>query len=316
MYSVLVPKTTGTGMNGSTSRMPEMRASSPNSGSSPRWARCCRRWSSERPRALKSSSGWHPSRSSGTRPRPLHGHGVLALAPGVDVHTIGDQAVEAESEGHDGLMASALSAYFSWNCSTNSVAPEKAIWLMYLSTSSSVMPMPASLMVRVRRLRRAGCAPVRHRRCLQSLRPESGPCAFGWRPRRWTELSQEDLVAVEELDDRKDVFRLYVDLALLHDESMSQPRSNRAGRCQKKSDDLTGGHRIFRVRLSARQCFTGVGRPRCRAERCAPASIQRGRGVILPFAAITTRPVASGTTTCARHQRPGSPHRWGWAIRY
>ena len=75
------------------------------------------------------------------------------------------------------------------------------------------------------------------------------------------ELPQEDLVvAVEELlDDRKDVFRLYVDLALLHDESMScrAKVKSRAGRCQsKKSDDLTGGHRIFRVRLSARQSFT------------------------------------------------------------
>ena len=35
--------------------------------------------------------------------------------------------------------------YFSMNSS----APEKAIWLMYLSTSSAVMPMPRSVTVSV-----------------------------------------------------------------------------------------------------------------------------------------------------------------------
>mgnify|MGYP007127933468 CR=1 FL=1 len=42
-------------------------------------------------------------------------------------------------------MLLALSLYFS----RKSLTPEKAIWLIYLSISSSVMPMPLSLMVMV-----------------------------------------------------------------------------------------------------------------------------------------------------------------------
>ena len=46
-------------------------------------------------------------------------------------------------------MMSAFSSGFSSNCFMNSLAPEKATWLMYFLTSSAVMPMPVSEMVLV-----------------------------------------------------------------------------------------------------------------------------------------------------------------------
>ena len=47
------------------------------------------------------------------------------------------------------MMLAASASVCVLNFSTNSVAPEKAIWFIYLSTSSLVMPIPLSRMVRV-----------------------------------------------------------------------------------------------------------------------------------------------------------------------
>ena len=196
---------------------------------------------------------------------PLHGHGVLALAPGVDVHAVGDHegAVEAESEvTDDGFLGVRLVGVLLLELLHELRGSGEGDLVdvlvdLFFGHADAGIPDGQGLGVGVEQdvdLRAIGVA-------LNLSDPNQGLALLGGVHGVGHELSQEDLVvAVEELfDDRKDVFRLYVDLALLHDESMScrAKVKSRAGRCQsKKSDDLTGGHRIFRVRLSARQSFT------------------------------------------------------------
>ena len=71
------------------------------------------------------------------------GVGSVLIGEGVDGDFVGDHVggVKAESKVADDLVFFVLDLYLP----KKSSAPEKAIWAMYFSTSSAVIPMPVSV---------------------------------------------------------------------------------------------------------------------------------------------------------------------------
>lgn len=67
---------------------------------------------------------------------PFHRFGVFLVGAGDDFDFVGHHECRIEPQSEVTMILWFL--YFS----RNSSAPEKAIWLMYLSISSAVMPMP------------------------------------------------------------------------------------------------------------------------------------------------------------------------------
>ena len=165
----------------------------------------------------------------GTVAGPLHGRGVGALAPGVDVHPVGDHkgAVETEAEVADdgflgvGLVGVLLLELLHELGGSGEGDLVDVLVDFLLAHADSGIADGQRLGLAVEDDVHLGAVGV----AFDFTNPDKGLALLCSVHGVGDELPQENLVvAIQELlDDRKDVFRLYVDLALLHVESMCGP---------------------------------------------------------------------------------------------